>query len=77
MVESGGPLITEATDTNSEYVIFIAFSLQPWLRERSPGSRCQLGGTTPMLKCVIESSLQLLHYAVFRIQEVGRLLLRL
>ena len=28
--------ITTATDTHSEYVILIAFPLQPWLRERAP-----------------------------------------
>jgi hypothetical protein len=27
--------ITKATDTHSEYVIFIAFPRQQWLRERS------------------------------------------
>jgi hypothetical protein len=27
--------ITKATDTHSEYVILIAFSLQQWLRERA------------------------------------------
>jgi hypothetical protein len=27
--------ITKATDTNSEYVIFIAFARQQWLRERA------------------------------------------
>jgi hypothetical protein len=29
--------ITEATNTHSEYVIFIAFTLQQWLRERASG----------------------------------------
>jgi hypothetical protein len=35
MVEPGMPqMTTKATDTHSEYVIFIAFPRQQWLRER-------------------------------------------
>jgi hypothetical protein len=29
-------MVTEATDTHSEYVIVIAFPLQQWLDERTP-----------------------------------------
>ena len=32
--------VTKATDTPSEYVIFIAFPQQQWLRERAPMLRC-------------------------------------
>jgi hypothetical protein len=32
--------ITKATDTHSEYVIFIAFPQQQWLRERALMLRC-------------------------------------
>ena len=55
--------ITKATDTHSEYVMFIAFPVQQWLHERSPVLRCTY------IACLVQIS-QIRVTPVFRVSKL-------